>query len=71
MDADGSDVRQLTRTTTTPDGAEARNRQVAFWAFDGTRSTTWLVDRDGTDVRPLTAGTANGAFPDPRPPADR
>ena len=43
----------------------ADGRQVAFWAYDGTRYTTWIVDRDGTDVRPLTPGEANDAFPDP------
>jgi TolB protein len=45
----------------------ADGRQVAFWAHDGARSTTWLVDRDGTDVRQLTPGTADDTFPDPRP----
>jgi Tol biopolymer transport system component len=45
----------------------ADGRRVAFGAYDGARSTTWLVDRDGTDVRQPTPGTADDALPAPRP----
>ncbi|MGY1683796.1 TolB family protein [Geodermatophilus sp. SYSU D01176] len=70
MRATGGPARHLTGE---PDRDEwfprwtADGRQLAFWAQDGTRSTAWLVDRDGTDLRPLTAGTANDSSPDPRP----
>ncbi len=77
MRADGGRVRELTGEagfdewfpTWTPDG-----RQVVYWSLslDGTvRDTSWIVDRDGTDVRPLTAGTADDTSPDPRPKARR
>lgn len=50
-----------------PDG-----RQVMYWSLslDGkVPDVAWLVDRDGTDARPLTSGESNDSFPDVRPPA--
>ena len=77
MRADGGRVRELTGEvgvdewfpTWTPDG-----RQVVYWSLtlDGSaRDTAWIVDRDGTDPRPLTPGESNDSFPDPRPPVGR
>jgi TolB protein len=72
MNADGSDQRALTHLTISeaadpqwsPDGS-----QIAFWslrALDGsdasnTTSNIWVMKADGSNVRPVTKLTANGA----------
>ncbi len=68
MDADGSDVRRLTRQVTTPEGQDSMDEAPAWspddrqLVFASTRSggetEIWRIDADGTDLTRLTRTAA-------------
>ena len=74
MNRDGSGVRPL--GTPTPDSDEvfaqwtAGGGQVVFMRFgtpESPNSRIWVVDADGSDLRPLTTGRYDDSMPDPYP----
>ena len=66
MNADGSNVRQLTSDTFTDDGPawSPDGERIVFFSNRGGPSDLWLVSADGSNLAQLTNDKFYDAYPD-------